>query len=222
MKIIIKIIILLMYCYIIGIIINRSEFFSTTNIPEYDIQEIPNFLSDEECDTIIELAKDRLFTSKVYNGNDDNLDNSIRISEQCWLQDHIHPTIQKISDKSADITNTKDNMQEELQVVSYGPGGFFKPHYDSCYGDEDYCNRLDSNGYRLATVLIYLNDNFEGGETVFPNINKSVKPVKGKAVLFYNSTIDGKVIHESFHGGNPVKNGNKYICNKWIKTKKIN
>jgi predicted 2-oxoglutarate/Fe(II)-dependent dioxygenase YbiX len=115
--------------------------------------------------------------------------------------------------------------QEDLQIVSYKPGGFFTPHYDACDGKKDYCQRMDgSAGPRLFTYLIYLNDDFEGGETVFPKLNKSVKPKKGKCVIFQStvSPPDSRIILEALHGGNPVTSGNKWICNKWIRNHTYN
>lgn len=187
-------------------------------VSNYDIQEISNFLSSEECDTLIQLSKGRLFPSKVYSTSSDLHDTSMRQSNQCWLQDTHHPVIEKLSKKVADHTHTHNNYQEELQVVSYDKGGFFRPHYDACEGSSEFCKRLDGdNGPRLLTFLIYLNDDFEGGDTHFPHINKTIKPEKGKAVLFYNVNKDGYVIHEAFHGGNPVESGNKWIANKWVR-----
>lgn len=74
-----------------------------------------------------------------------------------------------------------------------------------------------NNGPRYLTVLFYLNDNFDGGETIFPKINKLVKPEKGKAVIFQNVNNNGVIITQALHGGKPVKNGEKWIANKWIR-----
>ena len=73
-----------------------------------------------------------------------------------------------------------------------------------------------NNGPRYLTFLIYLNDNFEGGETIFPNINKKIKPEKGKAVIFKNIDENENIIKQSLHGGEPVRSGQKWIINKWI------
>jgi hypothetical protein len=60
-----------------------------------------------------------------------------------------------------------------------GPNGFYKPHYDACcFGSCDTENakgkQLLTNTQRKKTLLVYLNDNFEGGETIFPNLNTSL------------------------------------------------
>ena len=184
---------------------------------DYNIKEIPNFLTHEECNKIIELSKDNMFPSMVYSQNEDLLESKTRISKQCWLKDD-NTFIKNISERIKLYTNTYNNYFEELQVVNYQPGGFFIPHYDACDGDKSTCQRMNQDkGPRYLTVLFYLNDNFEGGETIFPKINKLVKPEKGKAVIFQNVDNNGVIITQALHGGEPVKNGEKWIANKWIR-----
>jgi len=210
--------ILLILCVICLLCCWSFSFSFNTKI--YTIQEIPNFLTNEECELLIKLSEPNLIESKVYtHAEDDSIDTSHRKSEQCWLKDNRHQVIENISKRVASLTNTQKDLQEDLQVVKYTTGGFFNPHYDACNGDKDFCKRMDGEkGPRYITFLIYLNDDFTGGETVFPNINKSVKPEKGKAVIFYNIDKDTKqILQDSFHGGNPVISGQKWICNKWIK-----
>ena len=186
---------------------------------DYNIEEIDNFLTDEECEKIIEMTKGKLTPSHVYTDVKDLNITENRKSEQCWFDDNI-PFIKRISDKIKEYTKMSDNYYEQLQVVNYGPGGFFVPHYDACDGDEKYCKRMNKDkGPRYITFLVYLNDNFEGGETIFPVINKLVKPKKGKAVIFKNVDINGNIINQSLHGGEPVRLGQKWIINKWIHIK---
>jgi prolyl 4-hydroxylase len=73
-------------------------------------------------------------------------------------------------------------------------------------------------------MLIYLSDGFTGGGTHFPNLNKTYKPPKWGALLFYpmqrDSPIDGsprKAHKLALHAGMPVENGQKYIANVWIR-----
>jgi prolyl 4-hydroxylase len=76
---------------------------------------------------------------------------------------------------------------------------------------------------RFATLLLYLNDGMEGGETSFPkwrNAHSSealhVKPEKGKAVLFYSLLPDGNYDDLSEHAALPVKQGEKWLANLWV------
>jgi|LakMenEpi03Aug12_release.lakeMendotaPanAssembly.Ray.scaffolds.fasta_scaffold88815_3 prolyl 4-hydroxylase len=198
----------------------QNEIKKYVDIDDYDVREIPNFISDEECDKIIKLTNGKLFPSRIYTDDKDVYSNDKRKSQQCWLDDNSDNLVKNISNKAKDCTNTPFKYQEEMQVVNYGEGGFFSTHYDACDGDVEYCKRMNGyNGPRLYTVLVYLNDNFEGGETIFPLINKSVKPEKGKAVVFKNVDDNGIIIRQALHGGEPVISGEKWILNKWIHLK---
>lgn len=214
--ILLVILVVLVYNYVY----NKEKFIQGnkyTDMNNYDVEEIPGFLTPEECQKIIELSNGKLFPSKVYSQNDDLLSSDTRQSQQCWLTDE-NPIIKNISDKVKEYTKTYNNKQEQLQVVNYTKGGFFSPHYDACEGNADFCKRMDGDqGPRILTVLFYLNDDFEGGETIFPKINKLVKPQKGKAVIFRNVDKDGVIIRQALHGGEPIKSGEKWIANKWIR-----
>jgi prolyl 4-hydroxylase len=191
------------------------------DMPDYTVQEFDDFLTHEECDIIIKLTEGNLVPSKVYTDNDDLVNNTSRTSKQTWMKELKDPLIKKISDKVSyiiNIPNTDKNFYEDLQVVNYPEGGFFVPHYDPCDGDKKFCSRMNgSRGPRLLTFLIYLNDDYEGGETEFPLINKKIIPKKGKAVLFYNIGDDGRIIKQSLHTGKPVITGTKWIANKWVR-----
>lgn len=97
-------------------------------------------------------------------------------------------------------------------------GGFASQHFDACNGSEDFCFRVNGDlGQRWITVILYLNEDFYGGETFFPKINKLVKPEIGKAVFFLNIRPDSSVIEESYHEGLKVTEGDKWIATKWIR-----
>ena len=183
---------------------------------DYSIKEFPNFLSDEECNKIIDMSKDKLLVSRIYGKNEDTLSTGFRNSLQHWLNDD-NLFIKNISDRIRNITNTKTNYMEPLQVVKYPENGYFYHHYDVCKDSDEICERMNSgHGPRFITFIIYLNDDFDGGETDFPKQNIKIKPQKGKAIVFYNTDKNGKILEESFHAGLPVSKGTKWITNKWI------
>ena len=72
---------------------------------------------------------------------------------------------------------------------------------------------FEDNGLKYSTryiaVQIYLNDNFEGGETEFLYFNKRVKPVEGNITLF-------PCAFTHTHRGNPPLKGSKYMMNGWL------
>jgi prolyl 4-hydroxylase len=187
-----------------------------------EIYEFKNFLSDEECSYIIEKAKPLVTKSKVIGEKGLYVDDqSFRTSSNTFLKDDDE-VIRKISDRiSKKIMIDKENF-EDLQVVHYEGGEQYKPHWDACVGEGKCDDFLKKGGDRYATFILYLNDDFESGETEFPNLNIKVKPEKGKAVLFFNLEDDNETKKEdSLHAGLPPTKGEKWMCNKWIRVGKF-
>jgi len=63
---------------------------------------------------------------------------------------------------------------------------------------------------------LYLNDDYEGGETCFDKIGLCIKPKRGKCIIFWNTDENEKLLEASEHRGNKVLSGTKYIGVKWI------
>lgn len=184
---------------------------------------IPNFISDEDCNTIIQLAENEMTRSDVMCKHGKTCISDYRTSSNTFLKDSDNPVVEKITQKIESIMGINREKFEDLQVVKYNLTQEYKEHYDACVGEEDVCKEfLLNGGQRYATIIIYLNDDFEGGETYFPNLKQKVKPKKGNAVLFFglkNDNITPRL--ESLHAGLTVTKGIKYICNKWIRVEKF-
>jgi len=190
-----------------------------TNPDDFRVYEFDDFLTPEECQDLIDRASKRLEPSRVYNEDADRPDDDYRISEQAWFKRGANPVVKKIEAAVEAATGKPMDNYEELQVVRYQPGGYFRPHYDACEGDKEFCQRMDKRGGpRLWTFMVYLTDDYEGGRTVFPYLKMSVEPKKGKLIVF-QSTMEGseELIKNSFHGGQEVLSGEKWICNKWVR-----
>ena len=69
----------------------------------------------------------------------------------------------------------------------------------------------------MGSLVMYLNDVEDGGETIFPEIGFSVIPRRGHAVYFAycNSRNQGDPL--TLHGGAPVRRGEKWIATKWLR-----
>ncbi|XP_071102165.1 prolyl 4-hydroxylase subunit alpha-1-like [Haliotis cracherodii] len=96
----------------------------------------------------------------------------------------------------------------KFQLTSYPKGKAYKSHTDCVEGGED---KRD----RVATVLVYLQDVEEGGETRFPELGIWVKPRKGRALVWNNMSPDGDCERHSIHTASRVDKGNKYILIRW-------
>ena len=72
-------------------------------------------------------------------------------------------------------------------------------------------------GPRALTLLTYLSDVDEGGETIFPTLNLSVAPKLGRALVWPN-VLDGAPLRKdnrTRHAALPVKQGAKFAANLW-------
>ena len=164
-----------------------------------------NFLSESERRHIISEATNKLETSTISHNK--MVDENIRKSETAWL-DKDDKVVRNVINRCLKQTDRPIGNCEKLQVLKYKPGGHYSPHQD--------CFNNDKNP-RMYTFILALNDDYEGGETVFPNIGKRYKLKTGDALFF--DTIDNYELMTSkaLHGGEPVKNGEKWICNLWVR-----
>lgn len=180
---------------------------------------IRNFLTDDECNYVIENALPQLKRSTVLNNNEGAIDER-RTSQGMFFPSNPKSAILKeIEQRIFHVTQIPIENGEGLQVLHYDVGGEYQPHYDyftaSMPGGSE---TLARGGQRVATVIMYLNTPEKGGETIFPLAKIRVFPKKGNAILFYNVTPDGIDDPRSFHGGAPVLGGEKWIVTKWLRS----
>jgi len=196
------------------------EYFVKFNINR--IYEYPNLITDEQCQEIISLAKPLIRPSTVIGEGGANVpDKVFRTSHNTFISTD-NKVVQDIYDKLSNIIDIDSDHFEQLQVVRYEPGQQYKAHWDACWEEHKCDEFMKQGGQRYATFLLYLNDNFTGGETEFPYRNIKVKPEKGKAALFFNLEKDNKnKLENSYHAGLPPTSGVKWICNVWVRLNKI-
>jgi prolyl 4-hydroxylase len=180
------------------------------------IQEIENFISDEDSDKLIQISEEKLYKMGVL-GNRPN--NNYRVADGAWLNDSDE-VVKNLRKKIADIVKLPTNHMEGTHIVRYKEGGEYKVHHDFFHLNTDYHDsQVARGGQRILTALIYLNDNFKGGETEFPKLETVVQPKKNKLVIWKNLKDNGELDYDSLHAGLPVIEGTKYICVIWIREK---
>lgn len=177
------------------------------------VVELNNFISKEECDYLIEvIEKDHTRSSVAGSGNQQSVYDESRTSSTCNLSDSDEK-VSKIKKKIAAYLGLPISRGEPLQGQLYEPGQYFKPHHDYFTGDS-YDNHCLSSGNRTTTFMVFLNEDMEGGETNFPDLNKKIKPEIGKAVT-WDLMIDGEFQTDTLHEGSTINKGKKYIITSW-------
>ncbi|KAI3503385.1 hypothetical protein L1887_31826 [Cichorium endivia] len=191
-----------------------------------------NFLTDAECDHMIQLAKDKLEKSMVAdNESGKSIESEVRTSSGMFLNKAQDKVVAGIESRISAWTFLPVENGESMQILHYEHGQKYEPHWDYFH---DKANQA-LGGHRIATVLMYLSNVQKGGETVFPEseIKESqpkanedwsecakkgyaVKPRKGDALLFFSLHPNATTDVFSLHGSCPVIEGEKWSATKWI------
>ncbi|PWW32563.1 prolyl 4-hydroxylase [Cytobacillus oceanisediminis] len=172
-----------------------------------------NVLSVEECDELIRLSKDRMQRSKI--GNIREIDD-LRTSSSTFFQEGENDVVARIEKRISYIMNIPVEHGEGLQILNYKIGQEYKAHFDFFSST----SKAASNP-RISTLVMYLNDVEQGGETYFPKLNFSVSPQKGMAVYFEYFYNDQTLNDLTLHGGAPVVIGDKWAATQWMRRKRI-
>ena len=182
---------------------------------DFSLQIFDNFLSPEECDILIEKGKSFYQRSEVRSANNERGSevSSARTSSSAFLV-HKDDFFDEIRERAAKLIHVNKERFESVQLTSYTKGQLYEAHSDA-FPEED--AKASDEGQRTDTVLVYLNDDYEGGGTLFPHLNKIVKAKKGCAVTWKSLDDEGKINPIGFHGGLPVMNGRKYVSNLWVR-----
>lgn len=114
-------------------------------------------ISDDEIEVVQQMAKPRFRRATVQNHKTGELEvANYRISKSAWLKDVEHAHVARISQRVEDMTGLTTSSAEELQVVNYGIGGHYEPHYDFARPEEKNAFKILGTGNRIATVLFYV------------------------------------------------------------------
>jgi prolyl 4-hydroxylase len=179
------------------------------------IMYLDNVLSNEECEQLIELSKERLEPSQIvdsYSGQRRLAPG--RTSKNAFYSLGETALVERIEKRIAEITEHPVINGEGLQVLNYGIGEEYKAHFDFFPSGQI---QKENGGQRIATFLMYLNDVEFGGETIFPKAGLSVVPKKGTAVYFHYGNSEGQADRLSVHSSIPIVNGEKWVSTKWIR-----
>lgn len=186
---------------------------------ELQIYQVRRFLNDAECEGLIAAAADHYNQSRVITDGDHVYDES-RTSESCFLSRDYgdDPWVQSVHAKLMDLYGWGDTLNSDpLQLHKYDVGQLFAQHADY-YDMPEQAERVERTGQRTWTMIVYLNDDFMGGETKFPFIGLKCVPRKGTLVLWNNLfPEDGEPNPLSQHAGLPVAEGTKYLLSKWFR-----
>ena len=197
------------------IIVDDRKINIVTKFDEPLIVVLDNVLSDQECDKLIEFSKDNLKRSKISSSGEGEV-NDIRTSSSMFFQGNENDILEKLEKGISAIMCIPIEHAEGIQILKYTPGQEYKAHFDFFNS----ASKAAKNN-RISTLVIYLNDVEEGGETYFPKLNLSISPKKGSAVYFEYFYNNEDLNELTLHGGAPVIKGEKWVATQWMRKQKI-
>ena len=181
--------------------------------PLAQIYEIPDLLSKDECQRVIEAIDQGLQPSTVTRGSSD-----YRTSRTCHLRRQHADLTRELDRRFAALLGVAPGLSEPIQGQRYDPGQYFKEHTDwFAPGTDEFLTHTTPGGQRTWTLMVYLNSVEQGGETCFKRIGRCFTPVPGLALAWNNLQADGTPNPFTLHEANPVVQGSKWVITKWFR-----
>lgn len=192
--------------------------------PIFPLLSIQNVLSSEDCQKIIAYGKSKLGPSTTIKNKSQTID-PMRTSFTAQLTESGKfsplPELKRLQLLLTAWSYYPVTHMESINLTYYPPGTFFKPHYDFFYFEPTF---KGPSGERILTFFAYLNtlDQNQKGQTCFPKLDISVRPIQGNCLFWPNTSFDGqKIFHETFHEGQEVLDGEKWALNIWMRQYKF-
>jgi prolyl 4-hydroxylase len=184
------------------------------------IVAIEGCVSTETCDWLIERARPRVARAQVYDpavggGRLEQARTNSSVEFNIAQSDMI---LMILRARIAAIAGLPLESLEASSALHYAPGQKFEPHFDFLDPTvAGYAMDMAKSGQRVATFLLYLNDDYEGGETDFPSLRWRHKGRKGDALLFWNVDPSGLPDRQTLHAGLPPTLGEKWLLSQWLR-----
>ncbi len=181
---------------------------------------IENFFDKKQCLTVRRDATSLLHESTVATGkNDRTVDKEVRTGEVAYVPHGTNKHLDGARLRLAKMFDIDGKHCESAQVVRYGPTQQYKAHFDAFpFRVDHFPHDLREKGQRYYTGLLYLSDDFTGGQTEFPKLGIKVTPKMGRMVIWQNIVMGGNSPHpRSLHAGMPVIKGEKWAVTFWFR-----
>jgi len=186
------------------------------------VRRCAQFAPAAVCQWLIDQSRDRLVGAPVY----DALAKKETLSTNrtnTWAQFNIvHADLVSVLVQVHVCANTGVSFRqlEPLAVLHYGTGEQSTEHFD--FIDPlvpDYADEVARKGERIVTFLVYLNDDYDGGETELVTVGIKHKGRCGDGLFFVNVLADGRPDRRTLHAGRPPTRGEKWVVSQFIRNR---
>jgi len=179
------------------------------------IASLNRLFTAEECDYLISRGAPHL--RRFLNAQGQPVDTRTNTTAPFGLVE-TDALIQSLDELACRALGEPSANGEPPSLLHYVPGQQFGAHCDgfdpAAPGGR---SELDARGQRIKTLLVYLNEGYEGGETFFPRIGWRFKGKRGDAVMWHNVDVDGAVDPRTLHEGASPRSFEKFVFSKWMR-----
>lgn len=192
------------------------------------IYSVENFLTPAVCNWLIKVGRKRLERATV---QDPSAGGELAVNDyrsNSYAQIPLFEpdlVLQLVTLKIAAMIGLPLHHQEATNLLHYARSEEYRPHFDYIVEADEkqpvLARQLAAMGQRAVTVLVYLNEGYEGGETEFPLLDWRFKGRPGDALIFWNLSEQGQREPNSLHAGKPVLKGEKWLLSKWIRQRPV-
>jgi prolyl 4-hydroxylase len=200
----------------------RSAPRTTTLSTDPVVRAVSELLDDSLCRWLIEKARGRLTRALVYEA----------LSKRTTVSETRNNTAATFGLLDTDVVCVFAQARmaacagipfrnlEPLSVLHYAEGEEITEHFDFVDPEvPDYDRQIASQGQRVVTFLAYLNDDYGGGETDFPEIGIRHKGRRGDGLYFVNAGADGSADTRTLHAGRAPTNGEKWLVSQFMRNR---
>ncbi len=184
---------------------------------------IDSFASPEECAWLIERGRPGLRRARVYHGSEklETADNRTN-SEADFTVFRMDVLLSLLRERMAVAMRAPTSHFEITKLLHYRGGEHFGLHADFLeLNTPELVREVERRGQRSMTLLVYLNDDYEGGETEFPKAGFRFKGGRGGAMFFTNIDASGAPDYSTVHAGLPPTRGEKWLLSQWVRTRPV-
>ncbi len=189
------------------------------------IRAFPDFALPGTCNWLIARSRKRLQRPVAFEG----------LSQQQLIRGHTRTNSSIFFDLTeTDLVNILLQVRmaacaglpfshlEAPAVLHYDVGQQISDHYDFIDPSiPDYDEQISKTGQRIITFFVYLNDDYEAGETAFPRLGINHRGKRGEGLFLVNASKDGHADTRTLHAGRPVEQGTKWLVSQFIRNRPV-
>lgn len=189
-----------------------------------NVRRVPELAPLPVCAWLIGRARGRLQPALVYDSvSHENQVHEMRTNTMALFDYATYDVVQFLLQARMSLACGYPMQHFETpMVLHYSVGQQITPHFDFIDANApDYAAQIREQGQRMITFLLYLNDDYDGGETTFPELGIVHRGTAGGGLYFINAHADLTPNRRMLHTGSPPVRGEKWVVSQFIVSKRL-